>query len=86
MSGLVSILIFVATSVISSDRKAVGELERVVTTDAGLPTHFVVGSTGLSIDRRAVPVDWVRDISEDAIQLAATERQVEAIVPLGPDE
>lgn len=72
--------------VFSSDRKAVGELERVVTTDAGLPTHFVVGSTGLSIDRRAVPVDWVQDISEDAIQLAATERQVEAIVPLGPDE
>ena len=72
--------------VFSSDGEAVGQLERVVATDVGLPTHFVIGSSGLSPDRRAVPVDWVRDINEDAIELAATAHQVEAIVPLGPDD
>ena len=72
--------------VLDTEHEVVGQLERVVTTDVGLPTHFVVDSNGLSPDRRAVPVDWVREISEDAIELAATTQMVEAIVPLGPDD
>lgn len=72
--------------VFSSEHEVVGQLERVVTTDAGLPTHFVIGADGLAPERRAVPIDWVRDITEDAIQLAATEHMVDALVPLGPDE
>lgn len=72
--------------VFTSDHQTVGQLERVVTTDAGLPTHFVIEPSGLSPDRRAVPVGWVEDISEDAIVLGATARMVDAIVPLGPDE
>jgi sporulation protein YlmC with PRC-barrel domain len=72
--------------VFSSDHEIVGQLETVVANDAGMPTHFVISAEGLSPDRRAVPIDWVRDISGDAVELAANRRQVDAIVPLGPDD
>ena len=72
--------------VFASDHEVVGRLERVVTTDDGLPTHFVIEAEGLSSERRAVPIGWVEDISEEAVALAATARMVEAIPPLGADD
>jgi hypothetical protein len=71
--------------VLSSDHHVVGRLERVVTTNEGLPTHFVIEAEGLSSDRRAVPVGWVEDISEEALGLAASASSIEAIRPLGAD-
>jgi sporulation protein YlmC with PRC-barrel domain len=71
--------------VFSSDHEIVGRLRRVTADDAGMPTEIVLEPSGLSPDRRSVPIAWVKDITEEAIALAATARQVEAIVPLGPD-
>ena len=75
----------VGVPVFSSDHQVVGRLERVVTTDDGLPTHFVIEAEGLSSDRRAVPVGWVEDISEEAVALVASASSVEAILPLDAD-
>ena len=72
--------------VFASDHEVVGRVERVVTTDDGLPTHFVIEAEGLSSERRAVPIGWVEDISEEAVALAATARMVEAIPSLGADD
>jgi len=72
--------------VFATDHQVLGRLERIITTNDGLPTHLVVEADGLSADRRAIPIGWVKDITEDAIVLAATTRMVAAIVPLGADE
>jgi len=72
--------------VFASDHEAVGRLDRVVTTDDGLPTHFVIEAEGLLSERRAVPIGWVEDISEEAVALAATAHMIEAIPPLGADD
>ncbi len=69
--------------VFTSDHEAVGRLERVVATDAGMPTHLVIEAMGLSRARRAVPISWVDHISEGVIQLGATARMIDAIRPLG---
>ena len=72
--------------VFSSDRQVMGRLDRVITTNDGHPTHFVIEAEGLSSDRRAVPIGWVDDISEEAVSLAATARAIEALMPLDPDD
>jgi hypothetical protein len=73
-------------AVIASDNEDVGRLERVVTTDTGLPTHIVIVKGVLPPERRAVPINWVDEIAEREIALGATRRMVEAIVPLGPGD
>ena len=72
--------------VFSSDRQVVGRLDRVITTNDGHPTHFVIEAEGLSSDRLAVPIGWVDDITEEAVALAATARAIEALLPLGLDD
>ncbi|MEX1295726.1 MAG: PRC-barrel domain-containing protein [Candidatus Limnocylindrales bacterium] len=72
--------------VLSSDHEVVGHLERVLATDDGRPTHLVIEDDGLSLDRRAMPIGWVGEITEEGIALGVTAHMVEAVVPLGPDE
>ncbi len=73
-------------AVLSSDHVVVGHLERVLATDDGRPTHFIIDAGGLSLERRAVPIGWVGEITEEGIALGVTAHMVETIVPLGPDE
>lgn len=73
-------------AVFAADAQEVGQLERIVTDDTGLPTHIVVQEGALLPDRRAIPIDWVKEITEDSIVLDADRERIEAIAPLGPDD
>jgi hypothetical protein len=65
-------------------RVEVGVLEEVITTDAGLATHIVVTMSDPSLDRKAIPMHWVDDISENEIHLGATAWMIEAIEQYDP--
>lgn len=72
--------------VFDSNDHDVGRLDRIVTSEDGLPTHLVVQESGLLPDRRAIPIDWVKEITEETIALDADRQRIEAIEPLGPGE
>lgn len=57
----------------------IGKLDEVITTEAGLATHIVVTMSDPSLDRKAIPMHWVDDISENEIHLGATRWMIEAI-------
>lgn len=72
--------------VLASDHHDVGRLERIVTSAQGQPTHIVVEDGGLMPERRALPMEWVSEIAENAIALDVGRDAVEALTPLGPDD
>ena len=65
-------------------RMKVGELEEVITTDSGMATHIVVTMCDTSLDRKAIPMHWVDEISENEIHLGVTPWMIEAIGPYDP--
>ena len=65
-------------------RTKVGELEEVITTDSGMATHIVVTMSDSSLDRKAIPMHWVDEISENEIHLGATLWMVQAIEMYDP--
>ena len=73
-----------SASVCALGRIEVGELDEVITTDAGLATHIVVTMSDPSLDRKAIPMHWVDDISENEIHLGVTQWMVEAIEVYDP--
>jgi sporulation protein YlmC with PRC-barrel domain len=66
-------------SVCALGRVEIGELDEVITTEAGLATHIVVTMSDPSLDRKAIPMHWVDEIAENEIHLGATEWMIEAI-------
>lgn len=60
-------------------RLEIGRLDEVITTEAGLATHIVVTVSDPSLDRKAIPMHWVDDISENEIHLGATQWMIDAI-------
>ncbi|HXF62093.1 MAG TPA: PRC-barrel domain-containing protein [Caldilineaceae bacterium] len=57
--------------VISADGERVGTVEEVLTNrDLNRATHLVISEGWLFKEKRVIPVDWIRDMSEDNIHLA----------------
>jgi hypothetical protein len=65
-------------------RAKFGALEEVITTDAGVATHIIVTMSDPSLDRKAIPMHWVDEISENEIHLGVTAWMIEAIEPYDP--
>lgn len=72
-------------TVFASGGRAVGRLERIVTSEEGQPTHVVIEDGGIMPEHRVLPMSWVKEITEEAITLDATRETVEAIPPRDPD-
>ncbi|MEA2025109.1 MAG: PRC-barrel domain-containing protein [Chloroflexota bacterium] len=73
-------------TVFTKDFQDVGRLEQVLMTDTGVPTHIVIEKGGLISERRAVPMNWIEDIAENAMRLGVNEHTVESIEPLESGE
>lgn len=71
-------------SVCALGRVEIGRLDEVITTKAGLATHIVVTMSDPSLDRKAIPMHWVDELSENEIHLGATLWMVEAIEMYDP--
>ena len=57
--------------VISADGERVGTVEEVLTNrDLNRATHLVISEGWLFKEKRVIPVDWIRDMSEDSVHLA----------------
>ena len=71
-------------SVCALGRVEVGQLDEVITTDAGLATHIVVTMSDPSLDRKAIPMHWVDEIGENEIHLGVTQWMIDAIEVYDP--
>jgi len=65
-------------------RAEIGELDEVITTEAGLATHIVVTMSDPSLDRKAIPMHWVDEIAANEIHLGATQWMIDAIEAYDP--
>ncbi len=68
--------------VISADGEHVGTVKEVITNaEVNRATHMVISEGWLFKEKRAIPVDWIREVGEDSIRLgveAHTLRQIPA--------
>jgi uncharacterized protein YrrD len=68
------------SKVISSDGKHVGDVERlVVGTESNQVTHFLISQGLLFKDEKLVPMDWVKSIEEDKVELAVTSQVLQRL-------
>jgi uncharacterized protein YrrD len=69
--------------VISADGENVGHVERVFTnTEMNRATHILVTEGWLFKEKRSIPVDWIRSVTEDDIHLGVTARVLERLPEL----
>ena len=66
--------------VVSSDDENVGNVERIFTNnELNRATHLLIAAGWLFKERRLIPVDWIRTVNEDEIDLAVTASTLEKI-------
>ena len=71
-------------SVCALGRDEIGRFDEVITTDAGLATHIIVTMSDSTLDRKAIPMHWVDNITENEIMLGVTSWMVDAIETYDP--
>lgn len=68
--------------VISEDNKHVGNLECVVTRPASANvTHLTVSHGFLTKSKKSIPIQWVKLLDEDKVQLTVEAREFELVPP-----
>lgn len=68
------------TDVHSSDGKHVGDVERLfVDGESKQVTHFVIAQGVFFKDRKLVPVNWVKQVEEDAVHLGVSSEVLDRL-------
>lgn len=68
------------TNVLSSDDEHVGNVERLfVEPDSSTATHFLISQGLLFKNHKLVPVNWIRSVSEDNVQLGVSSQLLEIL-------
>lgn len=68
------------TTIVSSDGQNVGSVERLFMEEASNKvSHFLISQGVLFKDRRLVPVNWVKSVGEDTVQLAVSSQVLERL-------
>ena len=69
--------------VMSGDDEHVGNVERVFTApNTGKVSHFILSLGLLHKIRKAVPINWVKILSEDEVRLTVGTRQIEELTAI----
>jgi uncharacterized protein YrrD len=73
------------TDVMSSDGEHIGDIERLfVASDSNKATHFVISQGVFFKDLKLVPVNWVKTVEEDKVELAVSTKLLEDLPPYEP--
>ncbi len=73
------------TNVISSDGKHVGDVERLfVEPESKKVTHFLITQGMLFKNRKMVPVNWVKSVKENEVDLTVSSQFLEALPSYQP--
>ncbi len=73
------------SNVISSDGKHVGDVERLfVEPESKKVTHFLISQGLLFTDRKMVPVNWVKSVKENEVDLTVSSQFLEALPAYQP--
>lgn len=80
-----SVAIEAGCTVTTSHGNDVGTFAEVVLTDTGVATHVVVDVGGFGDHRKAVPIGWVAEISDDEVRLGIPKAMVDALPELDDD-
>lgn len=68
------------SNVISSDRKHVGDVERLfIEPNSNKVTHFLISQGLLFKDHKMVPVSWVKSVEEDKVNLTVPSKVLETL-------
>jgi len=64
--------------VFSSDEKHVGDIDRLLVEDESHQvTHFVISQGLFFKDRKLVPANWIRSVTDDGVQLNVSSELLE---------
>jgi uncharacterized protein YrrD len=74
------------TNVISADGEHIGDVERLfIDTNSNRATHFVISQGTFFKDRKLVPANWVRSVTEDEVQLYMSSDLLERLPAYEPE-
>ncbi|MFN2104553.1 MAG: hypothetical protein ACK2UJ_06745 [Candidatus Promineifilaceae bacterium] len=81
-----SIALKEGAKVISDDEQLIGTIKRVITTapEEERVTDLVVSQGLIWIEKKQVPVDWISNITEDAVTLSVSSESVENLPEYQP--
>ena len=75
----------VGTNVMSSDGEHIGDVERLfIDPDSNRATHFVISQGTFFKDRKLIPANWVRSVTEDEVQLYMSSQVLERLPAYEP--
>jgi uncharacterized protein YrrD len=67
------------TDIMSADGKHVGDVQRLfIDPNSNKVTHILI-SQGLFKDRKLVPVNWIRSVTEDQVELTVSSEKLERL-------
>ena len=70
----------------SSDGEHIGDVERLfINTNSNRATHFVISQGMFFKERKLVPTNWVRSVTEDEVQLYMSSDLLERLPAYEPE-
>jgi len=74
------------TNVMSSDGKQIGDVERLlIEPGSNKATHLVISQGAFFQDRKLIPANWIRSVTEDEVQLLMSSDVLERLPSYEPE-
>jgi sporulation protein YlmC with PRC-barrel domain len=71
--------------VFTADGELVGQVDQILTNDQlNRATHLVIRAGALFREKRLIPVDWIREVQEDSIQLGVRRGALDRVLIYQP--